>query len=143
MLRRIAAGATLLCVALLTGCDDGNPFGTVKVSGTVTYEDGTPVPGDLVVVRFYPQVEAIDAKTHPRQAIGYADAEGVVSQASTLGGGDGVIAGPQKVTVSSLDANERHTGAVPMEYSDVDRTPIEIEIDRKNRTFELKVKKPS
>lgn len=141
MFGRLAAAAVAL-VVVVAGCDDGNPFGMVKVSGTATYEDGSPIPGEVVTVIFYPQTDPLDPKTHPRPAKAYVDKEGKFIEASTASWGDGVIAGPQKVMVQSMDANERPTGAVPREYTDADTTPLEMEVTHKNRVLEIKVPKP-
>src|SRR5690242_2138194 len=60
--------ALLFLLAFIAGCGSGSPYKYTKVSGKVTYEDGSPIPGGLRL-RF----EALDApaveKAHPRPAI--------------------------------------------------------------------------
>ena len=53
---------------LAAGCGSREPFELVKVSGRITYEDGTLIPaeGNSVRLFFYPQTPPRDPKTYPR-----------------------------------------------------------------------------
>lgn len=132
----------LLCTSL-AGCGSENPFDMVQISGTVTYEDGSPIPGDRVVVRFYPGVKPIDKKFHPRPAQGEVKPDGTFETLTTVRYGDGVIPGPQKVVVQALDVNEQPTRAVPREYHQPHSTPLEVDISSGSEPVEIKVAKPS
>ena len=53
-------------IVLLAGCGGSrDPFSYVKVSGKVTYEDGSKLSA-IVLLRFYPQTPPLDEKTYPR-----------------------------------------------------------------------------
>ena len=61
-----------LCLWLLSaaGCGSQEPFAMQKVSGKITYDDGTLIPseGNYLRLTFYPQTPSLDSKTHPRPA---------------------------------------------------------------------------
>ncbi len=42
----------ILACAFVTGCGSGSPFKYVKVSGKVTYDDGSPIPVHGMELRF-------------------------------------------------------------------------------------------
>lgn len=132
-----------MLAALATGCGSDNPFDMVDVSGKVTYEDGTPIDAPRVVVEFHPQSEPLDPKTHPKSAAAEVNsADGTFSNCSTWAFGDGVVAGPHKVTVTTFDEMEGITEDVPPEYRSSETTPIEVEVSSDNNEFEFKVPKP-
>ena len=56
----------LLC--LLAGCGGGDPFSYVKVSGKVTYDDGSRIAAPEIKLTFYPLAPPVDSKTYPRPA---------------------------------------------------------------------------
>jgi hypothetical protein len=138
--------ARLLLVAALSlvaaGCGSDAPYEVISISGTVMYEDETPVPGEYVTVTFIPQVENLDSKTYPRSAQAGVDPDGTFSNASTYEFGDGVIPGEHKVVVESVDANESPTGAVPPEYSSQESTPLTITVSPDETTFDIRLPKP-
>jgi hypothetical protein len=128
-------------VASFVGCGQSDPFEHSQVSGKVTYDDGSLIPAERIVVTFLPQVEAIDAKTHARP--GQADvnvADGTFSEATTYERGDGVVAGKHKVLVQALDALGTPTAQVPPEYGDAAQTPLEY--DTSSGSLEIKIRKP-
>ena len=131
-------------LGLVAGCGGDNPFDMVRVTGEVTYEDGSVIPASTVVVTFYPQADPIDAKTHPKFAVVYASGEdGSFPVVSTHEYGDGLIAGRHKVTVVARDENEQPTGAVPEVYASLDTTPLEVEVTGRSEHLKLKVPKPN
>jgi len=130
----------LLTGLLLPGCG-GEPFDYVDVAGKVTYEDGTPIPVEPLVLTFYPQAAPVDSKTHPRPGLTVARKEdGTFSLVSSHKANDGLVAGRHKVTLTNLDGGALDPSLVPAEYADPATTPLEI--DTADAPFHLKVRKP-
>ena len=63
----------LVLLPLLAGCGYKEPFKYVRVSGKVTYEDGTPIPLDGLILTFISQSPPVDAKTYPRPGVTFVD----------------------------------------------------------------------
>lgn len=117
-----------LLIAILAnsvGCGPSNAYRTVKVEGTVTFEDGSSTQG--LQLMFYPQTAPIDPKTHPRPGIANLDANGAIVQVTTYDLGDGVIPGKHKVVVRSDGSGKASTRNIPKEYRSAKNTPIEID----------------
>ena len=129
-------------ILVLAGCGSPEPFELVKVSGRITYEDGTLIPteGNYVRLTFYSQAPPLDAKTHPRPGTAEVDLlDGTFTCATTHRWGDGLTAGKHKVVVSTTVLQQLPKG-VPPEYNDPNRTPLEV--DTAQQPFELKIRKP-
>jgi hypothetical protein len=124
------------------GCGQGAPFDIVPVHGKVTYEDGTPIPGHQVLVKFHPQFEGKDAKTQPRYAQAEVSKTGEFVEATTWKYGDGAIPGPHKVTVEALSKTYAPNGNVDPIYANPETTPLTAEVKASGDTFEFTVKKP-
>ncbi len=135
------AAALGLLAAISAGCGR-EPYGTVRIRGKVTYDDGSLIPAPALFVYFEPQVESVDSRTTPRR--GFAEvnvADGTFRRVTTYAPGDGAIAGEHKVVIEALG----ETGApvytyFPREYSDAATTPLRIEVGSE-RTFHLQVPK--
>ena len=128
-------------LALACGCS-GGPFDYVPASGSVTYEDGSLIPADRLMVTFVPQVDSAEGKIHPPNAVAEVNsADGSFQEVTSHQFGDGLLAGRHKVQIVALDAAQNPTSAVPREYASVSTTPLEV--DTANRPFELKVRKPN
>ena len=129
-----------LCLLLLAGCGSKDPFGYVKVSGRVMYDDDTPIPADLHLT-FHPQAGPIDAKTHPRPGRAVADkATGEFSSVTSHMPNDGLVRGRHKVTLLLNNGHPLPPSIAAPEYSDPNKTSLEV--DTANLPFVLKVKKP-
>ena len=124
----------------LVGCGSENPFDQTQIQGTVTYEDGSPIPGD-VHATFVPTLAPLDAKTYPKNGHAQLDSAGNFSIVTSYRHADGVVEGKHKVLVVSRNANGKPTDAVPKEYWSEHTTPLEI--DTADSPFQLKVRKPT
>lgn len=130
--------ASVLCLLMLAGCGSGDPFNYVQVSGKVTFEDGSLIPADPLVLTFYPQSAPLDEKTHPRMGTAVVDkATGTFSSATSHKAGDGLVRGKHKVTLPSSASPL----VVSAEYTDPATTPLEV--DTADLPFKLQVRKPS
>jgi len=129
-------------VLVLTGCGASSaPFDYVQVAGKVTYEDGTLIPAAGIRITFLSQTPTEDPKTHPRPGQAEANvADGTFETVTSYKYADGVVRGRHKVVVVSMDAQQRRTDAVPLEYTDPRRTPLEV--DTADAPFHLKIRKP-
>ena len=133
--------AAILCLLMLAGCGSRDPFSYVQVSGKVTYEDGSLIPADPLVLTFYPQSAPLDEKTHPRIGTALVDkTTGTFSSATSHKADDGLVRGKHKVTLTS-PADPLVPAIVSAEYTDPATTPLEV--DTAVLPFELKVRKPS
>ena len=128
-------------LVLQTGCNSENPFEQVQVAGTVTYEDGSMIPGEYVELQFLPQAPPLDERTHPRPGrAAVRTSDGSFDTVTSHKYGDGIAAGKHKVLVFSFDAQRRPTGTVPREYTQASTTPLEV--DTAQAPFRLTIKKP-
>jgi hypothetical protein len=140
---RVWAASSLLVVALwLAGCGT-DPFSYVDVTGSVRYEDGSPIPAAFMTVTFESQSEGVDEKTRPRPGMAVVKEDGTFGDvtSSPQAVGKGIVPGKHKVVIRAFDEMEAQLDVIPPEYSDVTTTPIEIDTDEKTH-FELKIKKP-
>jgi hypothetical protein len=140
MQRRLLLVAAGL-IALLAGCGQKDPFSYVKISGKVTYEDGSTLPA-VVQLRFYPQSPPLDGKTYPRVGAGLTDAEGKYRSITSHLAGDGVVRGKHNVTLSTPKGGRLPPDMVPPEYNSFDKTPLLVDT-ADPRTFNLKIRKPT
>lgn len=140
--QRVARLVVVLLGVGIAGCGTDNPYDVVPISGTVTYEDGTPIPGEYVTITFLPQVENLDPKTYPRSAQARVNPDGTFANASTYEYGDGVIPGEHKVIIESVDENESPTGAIPPGYGSQESTPLTITVSPDESTFDIRIPRP-
>ena len=150
-MKQLFSLATVLAVVtLFLGCG-GNPYGTVKVSGKVVYEDGSPWTTPDTTVHFVSQLPNKDSKTFPRQGSATLNADGSFDGVTTYNYYDGVIKGPCKIYLSVRKAPSDDPKAAPdyteqelakiakPEYFKPDLTPITMDI--KGGKIEIKVAK--
>jgi hypothetical protein len=128
----------LCCCGLLIGCASGSPFEYEKVSGKITYEDGTPIPGGGLRLRFISQDAAPVDQAYPRPAFANVDAQGVFDYATSYKHGDGLIPGKHKVSLER-DSDLNSQPAVPKEYLSINTTPLIV--DTADAPFKIKVPK--
>lgn len=134
--RRLLLMACCL-LTLLAGCGGGSDY--VKVSGKVTYEDGSLIPDQRIDVVFYPgdgirpQDEAGKAKTNWRVGRGMVNIiDGTFDSVTSFRYGDGIMPGKHRVGVEAP--------GVPREYASAKTTPLVV--DTKDSPFTLLVRKP-
>ncbi len=132
----------LLCVSFLlgvAGCSN-EPFDIVTVSGTVMYEDGSPIPSDDYRLKFVPQIESPDGKAYPRVATAMIGADGSFSKTTTHKYGDGLAYGKHLVYLK-IGKGPDGKPLVPAEYLSSKTTPLEIDVSQ-SRQLEIRVPKP-
>ena len=147
LMRRQAFLGTLILevLAILGGCSD-EPFSFVRVSGKITYADGSLIPGERIVVQFIP----IEAKTSGKRVAGGATGylnpqDGTFSSLTTHKPQDGAVPGRYKVVVIAFQKHpqgEVLTKAVPPQYHRAESTPLEVEVSPSSRSFALTIEKP-
>ena len=124
------------------GCSGGNAYELVQVSGTVTYEDGSLIPANSIMLKFDPQAGPVDAKTHARKGFAQVNvSDGTFAYATTHKHADGLVAGKHKVLVVAYAKDGAAANVVPNEYRRPDTTPVEI--DTENLPLVIKVRKPT
>jgi hypothetical protein len=126
---------SLACLMLLAtcGCGSGDPFSYTKVSGKVTYEDGSPIPTSMRL-NFVSQEPPKDAKTFAREGQAIVGKDGTFDFVTTHKYADGIVRGKHKVLVVGS------TKFIPEEYQSVDKTPLTV--DASESPFHLKIRKP-
>ncbi len=136
MLKRVAILVLALACA---GCNDGNPFDYVPVSGRLMYEDGTPIPTGGIRLGFTVQDVGPKGDAFPRPGEALVDAEGNFSECMSYRPGDGLIPGKHKVAIFfATDAKGKLL--IPKEYAHPSTTPLVI--DTADAPLEIKVPKP-
>jgi hypothetical protein len=133
------AAVCLLAACLLGGCSSDIPFPLVPIQGTITYEDGTPIPG--VYLQFVPQTPELDKKTYPRPGVAEVAGNGTIELVTTYNYADGIIPGKHKVIVMALDEYDNRTLAVDEKYGSESTTPLLL--DTEDVPFLIKIEKPS
>jgi hypothetical protein len=138
-----AAGLILAALGTVCflGCSRSSPYDLVAVSGKVTYEDGSLIPADSIMLKFNPEAAPLDAKTHPRMGIAMVNvSDGSFEFATTHKHADGLVAGKHKVLVVAYGKDGQADEVVPQEYRHPATTPVEIDTDK--LPFDIKVRKP-
>lgn len=121
------------------GCTETTPYGVVPVSGKITYEDGTVIPADEMILNFRSMETPIDPKTHPRTGMCRVRVEdGTFDSVTTYAHADGVIRGKHKVSVGVRGANG--LVVVPKEYTSELTTPLIV--DAADAPFDFRIAKP-
>lgn len=134
----IAALAVVSQLLAVMGCSN-EPFKMKRVSGRITYEDGTPLPTDGVLrLTFYSDQSAVDGKFHPRPGSAMPNAEGYFTEAITRRPGDGLVTGTHQVTIGYMGRDTK--GIVPDEYTIKGKSPLSV--DTSEQPFELRVPRP-
>ena len=129
----------LLALLVVVGCDSGQPFDYVSVSGRIAYEDGTPLPADGTLrLTFYSDVPPVEGKYFPRPGTAFPDKDGNFSEATTMRPGDGLVPGTHHVTVGYMGRSPY--GIVPEECTLKKRTPLVI--DTSKQPLDIKIPRP-
>jgi hypothetical protein len=130
-----------LALCGFAGCAPGNPFDQVQVSGTLTYEDGTLIPADMIILKFEPLAAPLDTKTHPPSGMSYVNvSDGTFDVVTSHKYSDGLVRGKHRVLVSATTESGESMKLVPDEYLDSGRTPLVV--DTAESPFRLLVRKP-
>ena len=123
-------------ILLLSGCGGtGSPFDYVKVSGKLTYDDGTPIPAQGIKLIFDSQAPPV-GDAHPRPGSVMVDASGEFKDVTSYKYADGLVPGEHKVSILyATDAKGKLL--VPPEYTKGSTTPLVV--DTANSPFEIKI----
>jgi hypothetical protein len=121
----------------MVGCGSGGPFSYTKVTGKISYDDGSPIPGGCRLL-----FTALDAQpvgnAYPRTGMAVVNDKGEFDCVTSYKYGDGLIKGKHKVSIQAV--NERDAKpVVPTEYTG-DQSPLEI--DTADSPLDIKVPKP-
>jgi hypothetical protein len=131
----------MACSIMLAGCGAKDPFSYVRVSGKVTYEDGSLIPADPLMLTFSSVEPARVGKDWARPGMAAADkADGTFDSVTSHKSGDGLVPGKYKVILTGISLSRLPPSVVPPEYGDLERTPLEV--DTAQLPFDLKVRKP-
>ncbi len=136
---RYALLALVVCGS--TGCGQDDPFAQVKVRGTLTYDDGTLIPADMIILKFEPLAAPLNAQTHPPSGMSYVNvADGTFDVVTSYKYDDGLVRGRHRVLVVATAASGDATTLVPAEYTNSDSTPLVV--DTAELPFRIVVHKP-
>ena len=121
----------------LVGCGESGPP-MAKVTGKVTYPDGSAPKGATAVIRFEPTK---DTNANIRKmASGQLDAEGNF-EAFTVKPGDGVIKGKYKVTFEVLESYRTGVSLIDKKFTKIESTPFEVVVDGPSHEFDFEIEK--
>ena len=134
-MRQLLVIAGLFCV----GCGPSSPYDYVKVSGTVRYEDGTPIPTNGIRLQFSAQDAPSVEGAHPRPAVANVDADGKFDSVTSYKYGDGLIPGRHKVAIQQA-TGQKDQLLVPKPYTSIATTPLVV--NTVDAPFNIKVPKP-
>ena len=127
---------------ITVGCGSSDPFSYVKVSGKVSYEDGSPIRAHRVTLTFVPQMGPVEGRFYPRS--GWAEAnvdDGTFHTVTSHKYGDGIVRGKHKVLVHTYDEQNQPMELVAPAFSDIISTPLLVDtVD--TTEFHFVVEKP-
>jgi hypothetical protein len=133
--------ASALALAAISGCGRSQPYPVEKVSGKITYEDGSLIPAQRLRLIFVPQTPAVDPKIPPHDGtVEVIVKTGEFKFVNTYGFQDGIIKGEHKVWLQCIVGGSQSRKLVPKEYASADKTPIRVKSS--DSPFVLKVPKP-
>lgn len=130
----------MLSLASLSGCGRSEPFTYVPVSGKVTYDDGSLIQADHILLTFLPQANAVRPGVHPRAGNAEVRVEdGTFASATSHKPGDGLTAGEHIVLVQAFDQDMLATDAIPERYADPRTTSLRA--NTAGKPFHFKIAK--
>jgi hypothetical protein len=137
---------SVVIVACILGCGSSVPFDFVPVHGKVTYDDGSLIEADSILVTFNPILaEEKGRMVPPGGQTNINVSDGTFSAVSSHRKDDGVALGRHKVVVVAFKKGPNGapvpTAAVPPVYRNVSSTPLEVEVDSSDQFLELKINK--
>lgn len=131
---------TLLLVSM--GCIGCGPDsdGRVSVTGSVRYDDGSPVVGEAASVVFQP--DSSSSNPGVRAASGRIEPDGTF-ELMTQKQNDGAHVGDYKVLVKVWKDYASQTPApeVPKDYRDFDTTPLQATVSQEARHFDFVIER--
>jgi hypothetical protein len=129
----------IFIIGVVVGCGSSGPFDYEKVSGKITYEDGTPIPGATRLQFIAQDAPAVEGAS-PRPAVANVNAQGEFDVVTSYKYGDGLIAGKHKVAIESGGDPTKRV-PVAKEYLSPSTTPLVV--DTAEAPFNIKVPKPA
>lgn len=148
MKRFVFLTALTLIAATILGCSNARPYGTVKVNGKVTYQDGSPWTTPNTTLYFVSQNPNKDSKTTPRIGNAVLNSDGTFDGVNTYDYFDGVIKGQCKIYFGLQKeagaANPDYSAAelkkiINADYLSEEKTPLKFDI--KGGFLDIKVSK--
>lgn len=128
-----------LCLPITVGCG-GRTFSIAPVTGSVLYEDGTPIPAENYKLKLAPQAKSPDGKSFPRVATALVDAQGNFDGATSYQYLDGVTGG-ESIVYFDMGDHKRGAALLPVEYLSPKTSPLTIDTGQ-SRTIEIRVPRP-
>jgi hypothetical protein len=143
--QRCAWAAT--CLLAVIGCGKSEmPFDIVPVHGKVTYEDGSLIQADSILLEFNPAGPATGPLTAPGGTAQVNVSDGTFAAVTTRRTNDGIVPGLYKVVVvpfkKGSKGNRQPTAAVPSTYQKESTTTLEVEVNSADQFLDIKVGKP-
>ncbi|WP_131282331.1 carboxypeptidase-like regulatory domain-containing protein [Blastopirellula marina] len=126
------ASSTLLAAVLmlhLTGCSPGG-IATYPTSGKVTYTDGSPVTGGLII--FADSEQNISSE-------GVIESDGSYYM-GTYSGDDGVPQGNYQVTIQGFSEYGKQS-QIAGKFANRERTPLEAKVEGANSSLDFQVER--
>lgn len=139
--------ALILGLSSMLGCGSDMPFDVVPVHGKVTYDDGSLIPADSMLVNFNPISSESKTKVAPpggQTTVNVQD--GTFTAVSSHRANDGLVIGRHKVVVVAFKKGPNGSvpsEAVPAIYRNESSTPLEVEVESSNQPLEIKLSKKS
>jgi hypothetical protein len=135
----VTAIAGLVIAGAASGCSKGYQAPTIHISGKVTYEDGSLVPANRMVVNFLTPQKLVQ-ENYPPAATGRVDTrDGKFAELTTWEAGDGVIAGPHEVEVIRFGDEKDPGGVKSIEYRGERVWPNKVEVTPDKTEFHITI----
>lgn len=145
LLRGCALSATALAVVFISGCGSDMPFELLPVHGKVTYDDGSLIKAESIVIGFAPAVASTGRMRAPRGSAQVNVADGTFAGVTTRRRDDGVVAGRHKVVVTTFKKGPLGgpvpSAVLPEKYLKDSTTPLEVDVNSADQFIEIKVSK--
>ena len=140
--------AGILCGAMVVAASSGcggsdDPFTYKKISGSVTYDDGSLIEAPQLSVKFNPiDPKVVDGNKYPKSGSANMDiATGKFDSVTSHTFGDGLVPGKYTVTVVAQDEQKHQLPLVGPQYADASKSPLVF--DTNDAPWTITVKKPS
>jgi len=128
-----------ISLGVCCGCGSNAPFDYILVAGKLTYEDGSPLPAEGIVLEFMTLDIGPQKKSHPRPGSSKLNKQGEFTCATSYKYGDGLVPGKHKVAIYYATDKDGKL-LVPKEYAHIATTPLTIDTD--DTPLDIKVPKP-